>query len=111
MIDEDLGGDVIPFVPRDEPVKIAPRQDGCNHYHHAAMVSERDWAVYCAGCGDRLDAVKVLLEMAKKCRASNWRVAEERAKRDAEIAAKKLEKIRRDLRNAKARLKRSEEKV
>lgn len=61
--------------------------------------------IYCGGCGVEVDPIDVLTKLARV--PDKWRAQRDRAKREAERATAELADIKRQVRNAKAQLRRA----
>jgi hypothetical protein len=88
----------------DAPVRLRRPEGFCAHRH-----SELDGAsrrVYCRDCGVEVDPFTVLEKLANDY--ESFRVARDRMKADAKRASQELEGVKRELRNAKARLRRAQ---
>lgn len=105
------GGEVIRIHPgaekleHDAPVTTRPRDRSKGFCQHARVELDTDVRrVYCRDCGDEVPAFDHLLWLARHFERYVSRVKE--AKREAEMRERSLEEVKREERNAKARLRR-----
>lgn len=89
-------------------VKQDPDKYKCQH-KKSVIVDEKEREVYCEDCGKQFDAFEYMLRIARG-NDSAW---DTRAKleKEARELAEKVEELKRQERNTKARLKRAQEKL
>lgn len=97
----DGGGDDPPLVRR-------PRDRRCSH-NQRFEVSETTRRVYCGDCDQEVDAIDVLLNLAR--RRERLVHAAKSAKAEARRVEARLEDLKREERNARARLARLQQRI
>lgn len=90
----------------DEPLTKRPKQGFC--WHRRFSIDMEAQRVYCRDCGREVPAIEALDTFGKEYqRHIDHR---ERAKREANAEMEKLEALKRQVRNEKAKLRRAERK-
>lgn len=114
---EDGDSNVVPF-PRGQfeqnrvealfeelPVRSAPYHRTCDHTRAGATVNAQDRRVHCRACKVELDPISVLAALASN--RENLVFAGLRLRREVEHLTERLERLRKDETNAKARIRKA----
>ena len=108
----DAGGDaeVVELFPdaeaidHDQPLRLVRKEGFCSH-RRVELVSDSR-RVFCRDCAAEVDAFDALLDIARV--PERYIESRKAAKREARRAHSELDEVKRELRNAKARLRRAQ---
>jgi hypothetical protein len=98
-------GKVIQIDFRRLPLKVE-RKGGCVHRFFA--VDERALVVWCRDCGETVDPVRVLLDIARTWTNSSW--AARQARHEVERIGKEVDDLKRERKNLRAQISRLKRK-
>lgn len=106
--DDDKPDNVIPLHPERPPLDVQRAKPmGC--YHRQVVVYEENREVRCQSCNALLDPFDVIMEYAERERRFHF-ASEYRKKKQRQLE-ERIESLKREERNTKARLKRAREKL
>jgi hypothetical protein len=110
VVDEPAGAEIVELptgytgAPDDVPVR-RHRPELAHCLHRLTRLDVDAHRVYCRDCDAEVDPFGVLVQLAGA--VERWENARDRAHADAKHAAAELAEIKRQLRNAKAQLRRA----
>lgn len=107
MSDEIPPDNVVELRPQPPTVEVVRGGGQC--FHKQVTVDEQARKVHCARCGDEMDPFRALLDFAQRMQLEGGWL--KRLRTEKRSVATRVEELKREERNAKARLKRAHAKL